>query len=105
MSIPQCLLNSGDSLQSATQRSQRCVDAFLRALSGSSPCSAAPWTSRGGTLPNGAFNLATAMEHAVNHDPFVFHLVQEAVGTHQQLPEARIGRIRVWPAPLAELLQ
>jgi hypothetical protein len=45
------------------------------------------------------------MEHAVNHDPFVFHLVHEAVRTHQQLPEARIGRIRVWPAPLAELLQ
>jgi hypothetical protein len=45
------------------------------------------------------------MEHAVNDDPFVLHLVYEAVRAHQQLPEARISRIRVWPAPLAELLQ
>jgi hypothetical protein len=45
------------------------------------------------------------VEHAVNHDPFVFHLVHEAVRAHQQLPEARIGWIRVWSTPLAELLQ
>jgi hypothetical protein len=44
------------------------------------------------------------MEHAVNHDPFVFHLVHKSVRAHKQLPEARIGRIRVWPPPLAELL-
>jgi hypothetical protein len=44
------------------------------------------------------------MEHTVNHDPFVFHLVHEAVRAHQQFPEARIGRIGIWAAPLAELL-
>jgi hypothetical protein len=74
------------------------------ASTGSSPRSAAPSTSRGGALPDGAFNLPPAVEHAVNHDPFVLYLVHEAVRAHQQLPKARIGWIRVWPAPLAELL-
>jgi hypothetical protein len=45
------------------------------------------------------------MEDSVNHDPLVFHLVHEVEGASDQLSEARICGIRVWPAPLAELLE